>query len=171
MTRFSTLALSLTLLVVHGTKNITLDAQTTASAKQSPSITVSVSIQMDKLPAGPRPWAVVTVKNVGNRYVSLGTDMRDYRVHVDGEQGESPKTSYHRSIRGEFQPGDRDLAGGGPVDSVPPGKSEVHKFDLTKFYDLKVPGKYSVYIEVRDELSGTWLRSDTVQFTMQTSAR
>jgi len=97
--------------------------------------------------------------------------MTDYRIHVEGEKGEPPKTSYHRSIRGEFQPGDKNLVGGGVIDSVPPGGSEVRKYDLTKFYDLTVSDKFVAYIEVRDESSGTWLRTNTVQFTMQAPAQ
>jgi hypothetical protein len=97
----------------------------------------------------------------------LGPNMNDYRVHVEGEKGEPPKTPFHRMIRGEFQPGDRDLAGSGLIDDIPPGKSLVHKFNLTFLYNLGVPGKYTVYIEVQDKLSGTWLRTNTVQFTIQ----
>ncbi len=74
--------------------------------------------------------------------------MLDYRVHLEGEKGEPPKTSFHRRLRGEFQPGERDLAYGGVIDSISPGASEVSKFDLASFYDLKDPGKYAVYIEV-----------------------
>jgi hypothetical protein len=167
MTRFRTLALFLTMLAVYAARNV---AQTKTPASQSPSISVSASLQMDKAAAGPRPWAVVTVKNIGKRDVSLRTDMVDYHVHVEDENGERPKTSYHRSVRGEFQPGDKDLPCGGIVDTIPPGKSQVAKFDLVCFYDVKVPGKYAVYIEVQDNLSHTWVRTNIVQFTMETSA-
>jgi uncharacterized lipoprotein YajG len=119
MTRFRTLALFLTMLAICAAKNVTLDAQTKTPASQSASISVSASLQMinaiagrDKPTASPRPWAIVTVKNIGKRDVSLRTDMVDYHVHVEDENGERPKTSYHRSVRGEFQAGDRDLAAG-----------------------------------------------------------
>jgi len=52
------------------------------------------------------------------------------------------------------------------VSSIPVGKSDVHKFDLSAFYDFKTPDKYAVYLEVRDEFSDTWVRTNTVQFTM-----
>jgi hypothetical protein len=172
MTRFRALVLPFAIMAVYSARGVPLDAQTKTPASQSASISVSLSFKRMSLrdpPPDPRPWAIVTVKNIGNRNVALRTDMSDYRVHVEGEKGEAPKTSFHRSIRGEFQPGDTALAGGGVVDDIPPGESDVHKFDLTKFYDLKVSGKYTVYVEVQDELSGTWLRTNTVQFTMQAS--
>jgi len=162
MTRFCALAIFLMMLAVEGA----LDAQTTIPARQTASISASLSLRVDKAPTGPKPWAIVTVKNLGNQDVSLGTVMRDYRVHVEGDKGELPKTSYHRSVRGEFQPGDKYLADGGPVDSVPPGGSNIHKFDLTYFYDLKAPGKYTVYIEVLDELTNIWVRTNIVKFTI-----
>jgi hypothetical protein len=170
MTKFRPLALFLAMLAVYAAGNVALDAQTKTPASQSDSISVSVSVRMDKTAAGPRPWAIVTVKNIGNRDVSLRTDMVDYHVYVEDENGERPKTSYHRSVRGEFQPGDKDLPGGGIVDTIPPGKSQVCKFDLVRFYDLRVPGKYAAYIEVQDSLSHTWLRTNTVLFTLEASA-
>jgi len=174
MIRFHALILSFAITPLGAGRGTPLEAQTKTPASQSASISVSLSFKRMSLrdpPPDPRPWAIVTVKNIGNRNVALGTDMRDYRVHVEGEKGEAPKTSFHRSIRGEFQPGDTDLAGGGVVDDIPPGESDIHKFDLTKFYDLKVPGKYTVYVEVQDELTNIWVRTNTVQFTMQAPNR
>jgi hypothetical protein len=167
MTKFRILAIPLGILVAY----LTLQSQATAPAGRSTTISASLSVQMEKGPTGPGPWAILTMKNISNRNVSFRTDMTDYRIHVEGEKGEPPKTSYHRSIRGEFQPGDKNLVGGGVIDSVPPGGSEVRKYDLTKFYDLTVSDKFVAYIEVRDESSGTWLRTNTVQFTMQAPAQ
>ena len=97
--------------------------------------------------------------------------MVDYRVHIEAEKGEPPKTSYHRRIRGELLPGETGLAAGGAVDSIPPNGSDIRRYDLSAFYDLKVPGKYAVYIEVRDESSNSWLRTNTTQFEMQGPAK
>jgi hypothetical protein len=102
-------------------------------------------------------------ENLSNRDIHLRTDMVNYRIYVEGGKGEAPKTSYHRRLRGEFQPGETELAGGGVVLSVSPGESNFSKYDLTNFYDLSIPGKYSVYLEARDE-SGVRLRTNTLQF-------
>jgi hypothetical protein len=172
MSRFQALILSFAIMAIYTASGTSVDAQTKTPASPPASISVSLSfarVSFRDPPPDPRPWAIVTVKNIGNRSVPLGTDMRDYRVHVEGEKGEPPKTSFHRSIRGEFQPGDTPLAFGGPVDDIQPGESYVHKFDLTYFYDLKVSGKYTVYVEVQDELTNIWVRTNTVQFTMQAS--
>ena len=155
MTRFRTLVLFLTMPAMYAANKIALDAQTTTPSSKSASISVSVSLQKNRIATDEKPLAILTVKNISDRDVSLRTDMLDYRVHLEGEKGEPSKTSFHRRLRGEFQPGERDLAYGGVIDSISPGASEVSKFDLARFYDLKVPGKYAVYIEVRDGLSGT----------------
>jgi hypothetical protein len=47
-----------------------------------------------------------------------------------------------------------------------PGWSTDRTFLLSAFYDLRIPGKYTVYVEVRDQ-SGTWLRSNRAAFEMQ----
>jgi hypothetical protein len=164
MTWFRALTLSVTVstVIVFG---ISLDAQTVPPASQSNAIAVSAALQKTELPVGQPAWVILTVKNLTNREIPVRTDMLNYRIYVEGGKGEAPKTSYHRRLRGEFQPGETELAGGGVVLSIAPGESTIRKYDLAKFYDLSIPGKYSVYIEVRDE-SGVWLRTNTVQFEM-----
>ena len=43
------------------------------------------------------------------------------------------------------------------------------KYDLSRFYDFKEPGKYTVYIEVLDPKSdtGDWVRSPVATFELQ----
>jgi hypothetical protein len=57
-----------------------------------------------------------------------------------------------------------------PLEGKAPGESAIKNFDLTVYYDLSVPGKYSVYLDVRDA-SGTWLRTNTLQFEVQPSSQ
>ena len=167
MIKLTKLAIVCVMLVVFAANNVTLDAQTKVAATKSASISVSVSLQKDTFATNEKPLAILTLKNVSNRIVSVRTDMVDYRVHVERDTREAPRTSYHRRIRGELLPGETGLAAGGAVDSVPPGGSDTRKYDLSAFYDLAAPGKYALYMEVLDEPSGIWLRTNTVEFTMQ----
>lgn len=167
MNAFHTFAFSLATLTLL-TSSVPAGAQTTTSAKQAASIAVSLAMRQEKVPVGQKPWAVLTVKNIGSREGSIRTDMFDYRVYVKGENAEPPKTSYYRRILGEFQPGETGLLGGGPPDIIPPGGSDVRRFDLSAFYELKKPGKYAVYMEVFDESSiDTWVRTNTADLELE----
>ena len=51
-------------------------------------------------------------------------------------------------------------------------------YDLSYFYDLKAPGKYVVYIELRDDRApetskdaDLWVRSPTAEFEIEAPAR
>lgn len=46
-------------------------------------------------------------------------------------------------------------------------KALTIKFVVKYLYDLKTPDKYNVYVDVRDPLSGKWLRSNTEKFEIQ----
>jgi hypothetical protein len=148
-----------------------LRAQTESSRSQSSTLAVSVALEKEKVPAGEAPRAVLTIKNLSDHSVSMRTDMLNYRVRVEGQAGEMPTTLYHRQVSGRMLPGERPLAGGGVVLGIAPGDSDTRSFDLTRYYDLKVPGRYSVRIDVLDEASGEWLRTNTAQFEVEASAQ
>ncbi len=80
--------------------------------------------------------------------------------------GEPPKTLWHRRLLGE--PGLEPLEETVPAfpRDILPGRSADRTFLLSAFYDLGIPGKYTIYLEVREE-SGTWLRTNTATFEMQ----
>jgi hypothetical protein len=112
--------------------------------------------------------AILTMKNIGSGIAVETGDPSNYRLRVKGEMGEPPKTLWHRRLLGE--PGLEPLEITVPAfpRDILPGKSVDRTFLLRAFYDLSVPGKYSVYLEARDK-SGAWLRTNTVTFETQTS--
>ena len=144
-----------------------------APPPQPESITVNLSIEKEQIALGQSPWAVLTVKNLSNHEMPIHGWM--YRVHVEGENGEAPTTYVQRAITRRLRPGEADLRTDEQfLWTISPGKSDIHKFMLDYLYDLSVPGKYTVYVEVVDpstEKSSTqkWLRTNIVQFTMQAS--
>ncbi len=94
------------------------------------------------------------------------------RVHVEGENGESPTTPLQRQLTHRLRRGEKELRSGGFEPLILAGASSTRKYDLERFYDLSEPGKYSVYIEVLDAVAskdnaGVWLRSNTVSFEIE----
>jgi hypothetical protein len=142
---------------------------------QSDSIAVNLTIEKEQVAIGQSPWAILTVKNLSNHEIPIHDWM--CRVHVEGEKGEAPTTYVQRAITHTLRHGEAELrADEYVIWTISPGKSDVHKFKLDYLYDLGVPGKYTVYVEVVDpstQRSSTqkWLRTNSVQFAMQASNR
>ena len=110
-----------------------------AAAQSTPPISLSIAIPKDHIPVGQKPWVWLTVKNLTNEEISYPDD----QVYVQGESREPPATSWGRQRKnGQLMPGPGDPP------SIHPGDSFTMKYDLSAFYDLSKPGKYTVYIEV-----------------------
>jgi hypothetical protein len=153
---------------------ISINAQVASSVGQSASISVSITMEKDILVVGQKPRAIVTVKNISGQEICFSTASRLYRVHVEGKDGERSKTEYHRHLHGDFRSGDGPVVEDGPVicRDIASGASDVQTYDLSAFYDLSAPGKYSVYIEIYDPLgpkegNGIWLRTNTAKFELR----
>jgi hypothetical protein len=133
------------------------DSQVALPVSHSDAIAVSLRMENNRLSVGHEVKAIFTMNNIGGGVAIETGDPRDYRLYVEGETGEPPKTLWHRRLLGE--PGLAPLTE--TVSAFPekllPGWSTDRTFLLSAFYDLRIPGKYTVYVEVRDQ-SGTWLR-------------
>jgi hypothetical protein len=140
---------------------------------QSDSIAVNLSIDKEQVAIGQSPWAILRVRNLSNHEMPIHDWM--YRAHLEGEKDEPPTTKVQRQITGRLRPGEVPLRTDEYVVwTISPGKSDIRKFQLDYLYDLSVPGKYVVYVEVMDpstlkSSTPKWLRTNTVEFTMQAS--
>jgi hypothetical protein len=144
-----------------------LVAQNAGQESRSPAIEVSLAMKKTVYVPGEKQVAVITVKNISSQDVPFPTSLYNYRVYVSGEKGEPPVTLLQRHKRGVFFPGDNGaLADGGVTVAISPGTSQSKEFDLADYYNLSAPGKYTAYIEYREE-SGKWLRTNTVEFENQ----
>jgi hypothetical protein len=139
---------------------------------------VSLAMEKDHIPLGQKPRAVVTIKNLTQQKIYISTASWFYRVHIEGENGGPSETEWQRHRHGDVRPGDTEALVEGPIDSreIAPGGSDFQICDLTVFYDLSVPGKYTVYMEIRDEPKGpsgpsVWLRTNTAQFEVVAPAQ
>ena len=142
-----------------------------ASTETDQSSLIKVSIAKNVSTAPPSEAAVVILKILNvTKSNNIGFTLREwnYRVHVLGANGEPPKTEYYRHLVGDFRPGDGPFLKDHSIPQlqVPPGGSDHWPIGLGRYYDLSVPGKYSVYLDVRDD-SGVWLRTNTVEFEIQ----
>ncbi len=151
-----------------------LRAQSSSAGKQPDSISIHITLQKSNFAVGEKPIGVVAITNTSQHEVCLLTAPDLYRVHVATKDSESPKTEFHRHLRGEFRPGDGPDLAPGPVDcrAIAVGSQDSLKFDLSAFYDLSSPGDYSVYLEIYDPVgpkdgSGHWLRTNTVKFKVE----
>ena len=149
-----------------------IDAQTTSPTNQSALIAVSIGMEKSVYTVGQKPTIVLTMKNIGSQHTCLSFAEAVYRIHVDGASGEAPMTEYNRHRHGDYRPGD------GPAltqvmvvcGDIAPGSLGTESFDLSAYYDLSAPGKYTVYMEYHDD-SGHWPRTNTVQFEIQAAAQ
>ncbi|HYS43064.1 MAG TPA: hypothetical protein VEM32_03695 [Geobacteraceae bacterium] len=169
MRTFRTSVLCLTTIIAVGAENIAAHAQPVSASRQSPSMVVSIAMQKDRVLVGRAPWVVLTAKNITDREVPFRTSLSAFHPYVEAEKGEAPKTELHRHLRGDFRPGDHpDLAGGDQaIREIAPSGSTVQTIELTPYYDFTKPGKYSVYLEVYDQSTKLWVRTNTVQFEIQ----
>jgi hypothetical protein len=179
MTMFRIFAVFVGATVALASSSIPLVAQTTPAANQSDSIAISIALDKDHLSIGQVPIALVTIKNISELEVQdVCVPENPYRVHVEGKDGEPSKTEYYRHMLGDFRPGDGpDQSGGSGIGCrrITAGSSITIKYDLTAFYDLSMPGKYSVYIEICDPSgpkdSSRLLRTKTAYFEIEAPAQ
>ncbi len=133
---------------------------------------VSIALPQKKIPAGQKPLVVLTVELLGG---NVTTVFPETRVHVEGEAGEPPTTLYQRQVTHTLRSGERELRDDDFKRTIEPALSEGdpkvsadETWDLSLFYDLSKPGKYTVYIEALDQTASernrVWVRSQTAQF-------
>jgi len=173
MTGLRTYALVVMAILAITVGGTSIDAQTTSPTSQSALIAVSIGMNKSVYTVGQKPTVVLTMKNVGSQETCLSAADDRYRVHVDGASGEGPETEYNRHLHGDYRPGDGPppvTQGSVVCGSIVPGSSDTLTFNLSIYYDLSAPGKYSVYLEVRDG-AGKWLRTNTATFEIEPPAQ
>jgi hypothetical protein len=134
-----------------------------AAAQSTPPIAIGIAVAQDKIPVGQKPWVQLTIKNLTSEEMAYPDD----QVYVQRESGEPPATPWQRKRKNGQLPG-------GFTPSVQPGDSFTMKYDLSAFYDLSKPGKYSVYIEVLAPSHATawkWMRSPVAHFEIIVPSR
>lgn len=141
------------------------DGQQVIPAHKSNTLYLTVAMEKQTLPVGQPPRVVLTIKNLTDHSIPVpGDGCGAYtRVWVQGERGEPPTTLRERHDTGRLPPGEADLPCTlNASEPLVPGESTTRTFMLEYLYDLRVPGKYTAYLEVPSPEG--WLRTDTVTF-------
>jgi len=173
MKGFRTLAFLITCVTVFAVRSLNVHAQGSIPPSQGPSLAVNLKLDNDHVSVGDKPQAILTLRNISLDVKCFHTSISLYKVHMDGKNG-PPETEFQRHMRGEYRPGEKHAPDEGPGNcvNISPGASIFLTYDLTVFYDLSVPGTYSIYMEVLDESKdktgvGAWLRTNSAQLVMQ----
>ena len=156
---------------------IPFEAQSAPAANHADSVSIHISLLKSSYSIGENPIAVMTIKNISSNEICFSTSTYLFRVHVTNQDGERPRTEFHRHILGDFRPGDGPgLRSDSICRDIAPGSLDEQKYDLAAFYDLSKSGDYSVYLEIYDPAepkdgSGHWLRTNAVKFKMEASTQ
>jgi hypothetical protein len=173
MTNFRFLAIIAYAMAAIASSQILLVAQSSPVVNQPDSVSIHLSFQKNSYYIGEKPTADMSIKNISSNEICFSTATFLYRIHVTNQDGEPPKTEFHRHLLGDFRPGDGPaLRSDSICRDIEPGSLDAQHYDLTRFYDLSKPGDYNVYLEIYDPAgpedgSGHWLRTNTAHFKIQ----
>ncbi len=158
-------------IAVIAVKCISLEAQTATSTIQSDSIAVSIAMERAQVQIGQSPKVLLTMKNLTDQPLQV-INCPAMKIYVQGENGEPPTTRFERDFTNRLLPGEAPLMCNDMAATViDPHGSYTRSAELKYFYDLSLPGKYTVHVEVpsaqRNEI--VWLRTNTAQFEILAS--
>jgi hypothetical protein len=177
MTKLRNSAVTVATAVVITAMSIFVCAQAVTEAKptvasKSANIELSIVVPREHIPMGQKPYVHLTIKNPSAAIACLkdkacfGLLDPLYRIYVEGPKGEPPTTALQRQLTGRPVLGDPVLRVDRYGVFIDPGKSITKEYDLSRYYDFKDPGNYTVYIDVEGESApengtgaGRWVRS------------
>ncbi len=149
--------------MVFALRCLRFDGQEIIAAHKSNTFYLTIAMEKQTLPVGQFPRVVLTIKNLTHHIIELDGCRPGATVWVQGEHGEPPTTLEERDDTGRLLPGETSLPCTATlIFPLWPGKSTTRTFLLEDFYDLQLPGKYTVYIEFPSPEGR--LRTDTVKF-------
>ena len=153
------------------TASAAASAQSNEIANQSDTFAIRIAMEKEMLQIGQPPRVRLTIWNLTDLWIKMPGDPcagQATRVWVQGEHGEPPTTSRERMDTGRPLPGDQPLFctlnAGYPLLSPAstPADTATETYLLEYLYDLRSPGKYTVYLDV--PCPKGWVRSNTVTF-------
>jgi hypothetical protein len=147
--------------------------RTATMQMRSANLALDLRLPKARIPIGETAWIGLIVENLSQIEIPFP---REGWAHVEGKNGEPPTTLAQRQFTHTLRPGEQEVMLTGFVPIINSGDYSVRRYDLAKLYDLSKPGKYSVYVELRDDLAsknnaGIWVRSNTVTFEIQAPTR
>ena len=137
-------------------------SEETPVVKSSDRFSLELVVPKKQMTLGEQLWVALIVTNNGQTDIPFP----DTQVDVEGVHGEPPMTIYQRQMGHKRNPGEGELRRQGFNTFIRPSVYDVRRFDLSKFYFLTEPGKYTVYVDVWDEKKAVWVRSPTAEFDL-----
>jgi len=138
-----------------------------ATFSAGPAENIGLSIDAKLLTVAPvigKPILVeITVTNTSDKIYSWWIDLPEAEYQnftfalVDDHNIETKRTSFHRLIRGEWEPGDenRVLLGNRRVLDLVPGKQVIYRVNLVRLFQIDHPGLYTLSISTKERVSKT----------------
>ena len=137
-------------------------SEETPVVKSSDRFSLELVVPKKQMTPGEQLWVALIVTNTGQ----IDLSFPDTQLYVEGAHGEPPMTLYQRQMSHKLNPGERELRRSGFSTFIRPSVYDVRRFDLSLFYFLTEPGKYTVYVDAWDEKKAVWVRSPTAEFDL-----
>jgi hypothetical protein len=141
-----------------------------------PSFSVTLSAERREAKVGSPMPLKLTMTNTSEHDLHLSVRILQAKAlnyvpvtvrHIDVELYDSggnpvPRTDYGKTVRGQCG----ECGGGGTRDDLKPGESLNEEADLTKEFDIKKPGSYTVRAQRMDEDNKLQVKSDLITLTL-----
>jgi hypothetical protein len=123
-----------------------------------PSFSASILAPQTTLASGSDIRIDITLKSESNELVFVGylrglPEIAGIVVHRSDGSAVEPKEDF------KLRPG---MKISGFAAAIPPGKSVTEAINLSRWFDLIVPGKYEVQLQKGDHVSGSIVKSNTL---------
>lgn len=102
MMGFRTIVLSVITVAFITSYSMPVCAQVDLRVSKSERISVSLAMEKDHAVKGKKSMADVIITNITNNDTCLSTGILTYRVHIERDGVEPPKTELHRHLLGDF---------------------------------------------------------------------
>lgn len=151
-------------------------AQNSNPPQTQPVITLNISAVQKSIKAGSSVQIRVNLKNISSHDIALVMEVkgRDCRVDVrdaDGKLAPETKLGYvwngHVASPDPSRVSPQDLTGNLVYGTLKAGETQSWQMDVSKLYELKQPGRYTIQVERKDpENPSITVKSNTITVTV-----
>src|SRR6266496_1444966 len=149
------------------TEHPSLDPEVAArrAARTKPDFSLKIRAKESAVKVGSPVTIEVTVTNLRDEEITMNTFSKPSmdQIVLRDANGNQCLTQLGKDVAA----GKARLTGHSQFFFVQPGNPQLRGFVLSEdFYDLTTPGKYTLQFRVYDEVTKTYVKSNTITFTM-----
>jgi hypothetical protein len=151
-------------------------AQSPSTQATQPVISLTLSSAQNSVKAGSPILVKVVMTNISGHGIGITeeTHGRDYHIEVRDEKGKLPPDTKLGSVWNGNHPvvhpellSPSDLSGNLISGTMPAGEKQNTGLDVSRFYDMSQPGKYSIQVQRADpENPSIVVKSNTITVTV-----